>query len=1019
MTVLFADVVRSMDLAAALDMERLREIVTDVVERCATVARRYGGGTVEYTGDGVMVLFGAPAALEDNAFRACLAALAIQQEALELAQEVRERDGVTLQLRVGLNSGQVIAGEVGAESSRYVATGETVGFAHRMQSVAPPGGVMLAESTARLVEGRMVVGEPERVRIKGTDTPVRARQLMAIGPPNGVARHSEASLIGRHHEMAALEAELDGAIGGRGAVVNIQGPPGIGKSRMAREAAALATSRGVDTLWTYCESHTSDVPFRVVAQLLRTTTGTADLDDDAARTRVREHLRGVDPQDLLLLDDLLGIADADVPLPTLDLETRSHRLTAMVSSLLMMRTEPTLFVIEDAQWIDATSESMLADFLTAVTNTHSLVLVTSRPDYRGAFAQSAGAQTIMLAPLSDSDSAELISELLGTDRSVAELSHVIGEKASGNPFFVQEMVREMAQRGVLVGERGSYACRTNIADVSVPATVQAAIAARIDRLGAGARRTLNAASVIGAHFDSELLSMLGVDAEFDELLDAELIDDKHAQLRAEFVFHHPLIHAVAYESQLKSDRTVWHRRLAVAMQERASGSVDEHAVLIAEHLESAGDLQAAHGWHMRAAAWATNRDVAAARRSWERASQIADRLPDDDPDHMRMRIAPRTMLCATDYFERSGKTSRDRVAELEQLCHAAGDKISLAIAMTGLITELCYAGRSREGARLASEQVALLESIGDPALTIGLAFIAFVTWFDAGEFAELLRWSELLVDLADGDPAKGAGFGFGSPLAIALAYRGTARWWMGRPGWREDLDDSVAMARTSNPATFGAVVCWAYAHAMPHGVISADDTVRRASTDAIEALGTSNYVAQRLAEYTLAGAILSQKRSSDRTRAMELMLTFQDTARQLSPFLVPVAELWMTQENVRHGERDVAITSMRHAVEELHTARRLFYGSWGTGVLVEALLLRGAESDVSEARRRVDELADLWTDDGSAMRDLWLLRLRTLVARASGDAVFPELLSRYRGLAKSLGYQGHIAWAEAMTDGGA
>ena len=243
-TVLFADVVRSMDIAAAVDVERLREIMTELVERSAAVVQRYGG-TVEYTGDGVMALFGAPVALEDHAFRACLAALAIQEEADRLAAEVARRDGVALRLRVGLNSGRVIAGEIGSGSLGYAATGEAVGFAQRMESVAPPGGVMLSESTARLVEHTVMLAEPEWVRIKGADEPVRARRLVAISPRDGLVGRAEASLVGRRWEMAALDALVDRVIGGRGGVVNVVGPPGIGKSRVAREAAAAGgRSRG-------------------------------------------------------------------------------------------------------------------------------------------------------------------------------------------------------------------------------------------------------------------------------------------------------------------------------------------------------------------------------------------------------------------------------------------------------------------------------------------------------------------------------------------------------------------------------------------------------------------------------------------------------------------------------------------------------------------------------------------------------------------------------------------------------
>ena len=313
-TVLFADVVRSMGIAAAVDMERLREIVTELVERSAAVVRRYGG-SVEFTGDGVMAVFGAPVALEDHAVRACLAAVGVQEEAKRLAVEVRERDGVDLQVRVGLNSGQVIAGEIGSGSLGYAAIGEQVGMAQRMESVAPPGGVMLSESTARLVEHTVTLAEPEQVRIKGADDPVPARRLVAIGPRDGLVGRAEARLVGRRWEMAALDAMTDQALGGRGGVVTVVGSPGIGKSRVAREAAALAAGRGVEVFWAFCESHAREVPFHAVTRLLRAGSGVADLDDPAARARVREQVPDADPQDLLLLDDLLGIADPDVALP--------------------------------------------------------------------------------------------------------------------------------------------------------------------------------------------------------------------------------------------------------------------------------------------------------------------------------------------------------------------------------------------------------------------------------------------------------------------------------------------------------------------------------------------------------------------------------------------------------------------------------------------------------------------------------------------------------------------------------
>jgi len=577
-------------------------------------------------------------------------------------------------------------------------------------------------------------------------------------------------------------------------------------------------------------------------------------------------------------------------------------------------------------------------------------------------------------------------------------------------------VRELVQRDVLTGEHGGYVYRADVAEVSVPATVQAAIEARLDRLDTPAKRTLNAASVIGARFGADLLAALGIDPVFDELLSAELIDQVRFTPSAEYAFRHPLIRTVAYESQLKSDRAQWHRRLATAIQEREPASVEENAALIAEHLQAASDLHAAYQWHMRAGAWSTNRDVGAARLSWERARRIADALPAQDPDQLSMRIAPRTMLCATDWQGHQAiEESRGRFAELRELCSAAEDKVSLAIGMTGMATELLYAERTREASRLASEQMALLESIGDPTLTIGLAFIAFANWFESGEFAEIVRWSQTVIDLADGDPAKGAGFGIGSPLAIGVAFRGIARWWLGRPDWRQDLHDAVAMARNSDPATLALVLTWTYG-GIPYGVLRADDSSLHTIEEAVQTTQkASSDHALMFAEYALGAVLLYRDTAADRHRGLELMVQAREWQREQAPSLVPVTELLVAPERARRGDRDNAIAVMRQAVDEMHQAGRLGFGVWGTSLLVETLLDRGAEGDLAEAQQEFDRLANLRADHDSAMLEITLLRLRVLLARARGDDVaYRELVSRYRAMAESLGFEAHIALAEAM-----
>src|SRR6185312_9055996 len=237
--------------------------------------------------------------------------------------------------------------------------------------------------------------------------------------------------------------------------------------------------------------------------------------------------------------------------------------------------------------------------VTVVPQTPSLVLVTYRPEYEGALARVHGAQTIALAPLSDSETTALVSGLLGPNPSVGALGQKVAQRAAGNPFFAEEIVRELAERGVLRGEPGAYLSAAEVSEVSVPATLQATIAARIDRLDPKAKRTLSAAAVIGSRFSLDLLTSLGVEPAVAELVAAELIDQVRFTGQPEYVFHHPLIRTVAYEAQLKSHRAELHRRLAAAIQERDPDSLDENAALIAEHLQAANDGRAAYGWHMR------------------------------------------------------------------------------------------------------------------------------------------------------------------------------------------------------------------------------------------------------------------------------------------------------------------------------------------------------------------------------------------------------------------------------------
>jgi class 3 adenylate cyclase len=1016
-TVLFADVFHSMDIAAAVGPERLREIMAELADRCAAAVKRYGGTVDKFTGDGIMAVFGAPVALEDHAVRACLAALAVNEEVKQLAADVRIRDGVELKLRVGLNSGEVIAGEIGSGPSGYTAVGEQVGMAQRMESVAPPGGVMLSASTARLVEVAATLGDAELVRIKGADAPVAARRLLSVSDRDRSLAASLSNLIGRQWEMSAVQGLLERAIDDQGAVVGVVGPPGIGKSRLVREVATTARRRDVDVFTTFCESHTSHVPFYAVARLLRAATGIEGVDPQAARARLRAQAPSAEPEDLVLFDDLLGVADPEVALPQIAPDARRRRLTALVNAALLARETPALYIIEDAHWIDEVSESMLTDFLTVIPQTPSLVLVTYRPEYRGRMTQLPGAQTIALAPLSDSETAALVSQLLGPDPSVGALGQTIAARAAGNPFFAEEIVRELADRNVLHGHAGAYLSTAEVTEVSVPATLQATIAARIDRLDPKTKRTLGTAAVVGSRFDLDLLTVLGVEPVVSHLVTAQLIDQVRFTGQPEYVFRHPLIRAVAYEAQLKSDRAELHRRVAAAIESRDPASVDENAALIAEHLEAAGNLHGAFGWHMRAATWARDRDIPAARLSWERAEKIADTLPTEDPDRAAMRIAPRTMLCAT-AFRVHEHAAGDRFDELRQLCAAAGDKASLAIAIAGVVMDHALQARTSEASQLASEAMALIESIDDATLTVGLSRSSIYAKLENAEFCEALRLSQRVIDLADGDPSKG-NFMIGSPLALAFTQRALTRYHLGRPGWRDDLGHGLAMARSADPYSYATAVTYVYLVGLPYGVLRADDRALREIEDALRiAERSGDDLALRVARMTFGVALLHRKSASERDHGQQLLAEVSDVFLRRENVLgeLPLVNVYLARERARRGDPDGAIPLIRVTTDHRFVEGRLL--AWSipaTGVLVETLLDRGADGDAVEAEAAIARLATAAADDGLAVRDIMVLRLRALLARThSDDAAYLDYRDRYRDMARTLGFEGHIKWAEAM-----
>jgi predicted DNA-binding transcriptional regulator AlpA len=420
---------------------------------------------------------------------------------------------------------------------------------------------------------------------------------------------------------------------------------------------------------------------------------------------------------------------------------------------------------------------------------------------------------------------------------------------------------------------------------------------------------------------------------------------------------------------------------------------------------------------MRAATWARDRDIPAARLSWERAEKIADTLPTEDPDRAAMRIAPRTMLCAT-AFRVHEHAAGDRFDELRQLCAAAGDKASLAIAIAGVVMDHALQARTSEASQLASEAMALIESIDDATLTVGLSRSSIYAKLENAEFCEALRLSQRVIDLADGDPSKG-NFMIGSPLALAFTQRALTRYHLGRPGWRDDLGHGLAMARSADPYSYATAVTYVYLVGLPYGVLRADDRALREIEDALRiAERSGDDLALRVARMTFGVALLHRKSASERDHGQQLLAEVSDVFLRRENVLgeLPLVNVYLARERARRGDPDGAIPLIRVTTDHRFVEGRLL--AWSipaTGVLVETLLDRGADGDAVEAEAAIARLATAAADDGLAVRDIMVLRLRALLARThSDDAAYLDYRDRYRDMARTLGFEGHIKWAEAM-----
>jgi class 3 adenylate cyclase/tetratricopeptide (TPR) repeat protein len=599
-TVLFADLKGSMELLADRDPEDARQLLDPVLERMMAAVHQYEGTVNQVLGDGIMALFGAPIAHEDHAVRACYAALAMQAALRHYSDEVRRTHGLPLDFRVGLNSGEVVVRAIDNDLHMdYSAIGQTVHLAARMEQMAMPGSILITTDVRRLTEGYVQVTPLGPVAVKGLRAPVEVYELVGAGRVRsrlqaaGVGRLTR--FVGRDRELDDLSQALQLAGGGHGQVVALVGEPGMGKSRLVYECLHSHRTPGWLVLECASISYGKATPYYPVIDLLKRYLHVEDGDEPrTVRANVTRHLLTLDETLQDTIPALLALLDAlpaDSPFLTLDPPQRRQRtLTALKRVLLReSQVQPILLVFEDLHWIDAETQALLDSLVESLPTAHLLLLVNYRPEYQHAWGGKTYYTQLRLDPLPPVSAAEVLQALLGDDPSLAPLKQLLIARTEGNPFFLEESVRTLVETGVLAGEPGAYRMATPLEDLQVPATVQAILAARIDRLPPEEKHVLQTAAVIGTEVPLALLQAIAEMPEADlyrslaHLQAAEFLYETRLFPDQAYTFKHALTHEVTYGSLLQERRRVLHARIVEALEGLAPDRLVEQVERLAHH----------------------------------------------------------------------------------------------------------------------------------------------------------------------------------------------------------------------------------------------------------------------------------------------------------------------------------------------------------------------------------------------------------------------------------------------------
>ncbi|TXI05575.1 MAG: adenylate/guanylate cyclase domain-containing protein [Rhizobium sp.] len=761
-TVLFADIKGSTKLAQEAGAEAWHGILDRFFSILSGAVHRYEGTVNQYTGDGIMALFGAPIAHEDHAQRACFAALEMQAEVRRFADEMRLQKGLNLSMRVGLNTGEVIVGRIGDDLRMdYTAQGLTVNLAARMEHICEPGLVYLSRYTARGVEGYFQLRDLGRMNVAGIDEPVEVYELEGTGSlrtrlDRSLARGGS-QFVGRDTELASLIAALDRVRHGEGQVVAVVGNAGIGKSRLCHEFTKACQDSGVTVHRATGVPYANALPMFPVQTLVRARLG---LPERGSAAEIRRLIAGTflmhEPANAAILPlvfEFLGVADGNVAAAEQPANA-SEKMFELFAQYLPCGDDVQILLIEDLHFLDAASEEFIAKLCAKVRDSRTLLLLNYRPDYINEYLIPFLDEQIAVSALSGEQLERMAEGLLGKDESLQGVAAMIRQRASGNPFFVEEAVQALAESGHLDGETGNYVLTQPIVEWPIPDTVHALLAARIDRLPNEHKTLLQTAAVIGQEFRPALLAEIAQSQEGEfapqlaALEDSGFVHHRGNDDDGEYAFCHPLMQEVAYQAQLEAHRAMTHARLAATLeaQHPATAAPGGVALRIAHHWERAGEWARAGSWNLRAAIWASSRDTRITVDQYRLACRHLERST-QTPELIKQAVAARAgLIRMAQFIEISIDEVERAYAEARQMADASGDVASVAELMISYGNELVHRGESEAAARQVAEAVTLCKEHGLADLVQRFRLAILLTHNAAGRPRDGIK----LVDAAAG-----------------------------------------------------------------------------------------------------------------------------------------------------------------------------------------------------------------------------------------------------------------------------